>query len=1329
MPLPSTPVDLSESDDVHLGTDLEDWIRGLGGADRVEGLLGADLLEGDAGADTLLGGGGNDTLTGGQGDDSLEGGTGDDVYSVDSAGDLIVELAGGGTDVVAASIDYVLGSELENLALGGAALNGTGNALRNTITGNANDNWLRGLGGADLLVGEAGNDTLDGGGEGVGFDADTMVGGLGNDVYYVDNTLDVAVEALRTGRWVFYPGEDGEGGAIWIPDPVAPSDGHDVVYASANHALSEGIEDLILQGQAYRGTGNDLNNLIVGLDRSNELNGREGDDTLLGGAGNDVLTSGGGNDLLEGGTGNDFLTPGAGHAVLNGDDGFDQAYLRYVAGRAVVDLAAGTVTLFDGAAQYGTASLTSVESVFGTEGADLIHGDDGANDLDGWNGNNTIYGGAGNDTLDAFTGSNSLFGGDGEDWIGSGTGDDWLDGGAGADFFLGGPGDDTFVVDDAGDVIQQEAPNGGVDTVRASVGFTLGYSLEHLVLLGEAAINGAGNELANRIEGAAGANSLSGAAGDDTLLGGAGDDVLNAGPGYDWVEGGDGFDVAVFAGNRSAYSFAWDGEHLRLTGPDGLDRVRGVELFRFADGDVTLAEIAGNLPTEGDDDLVGTPNPDSVSALGGNDTLTMGSGADTAWGDDGADRLFGEAGRDTLHGGAGNDRLDGGADADSMRGGAGHDVYVVDHAGDLAIELAGEGVDRVVASVSFTLGAEVENLTLVGSGSIHGAGNALANRITGTSGANSLNGGAGADTLEGGFGDDTYVVDDAGDVVSEADGGGVDTVQSSVSFVLADDFEKLVLTGSAAIGGTGNALDNHLTGNGGVNTLSGGEGADTLDGGSGNDQLIGGAGDDVFVVGQAGDVVVEAAGEGHDRVLASVSHTLGAEVEDLALTGSSGLSGTGNALANRIEGNTGANALSGGEGDDDLIGGGGADTLAGGAGLNRLSGGAGNDTYVVASSADLLVEIAGEGIDMVQASVDVALGGNLENLTLTGAAAIAGSGNALANVIVGNAAANTLTGGEGADSLNGGAGADSLVGGLGDDLFTVDAAGDVVVELDGEGLDHVQASVPFTLGDHVEKLTLTGSSGLAGTGNSLDNHLVGNGGANTLRGEAGNDTLDGGSGNDAMHGGLGDDVFVVGSSGDTTVELSDGGVDLVLASTSHTLAANVENLTLTGGAGRGTGNGLANRIEGTSSANTLDGGAGADTLTGGGGNDSLLGGADADLLVGGAGRDTLVGGAGADVFRFDAWADRNDSISDFAAGEDEIAISASALGGLLAVGALDPAALALGAAATAAGPQLVYNATNGQLLWDADGAGGAAAQLLLTLTTRPALTAEDILVV
>ncbi|TPQ48782.1 furin, partial [Prosthecomicrobium hirschii] len=194
--------------------------------------------------------------------------------------------------------------------------------------------------------------------------------------------------------------------------------------------------------------------------------------------------------------------------------------------------------------------------------------------------------------------------------------------------------------------------------------------------------------------------------------------------------------------------------------------------------------------------------------------------------------------------------------------------------------------------------------------------------------------------------------------------------------------------------------------------------------------MVGGAGDDSYVVDSTTDVVTEAAGQGTDTVQASVTFTLGTNVENLILTGTGAINGIGNTVANVITGNGGNNSLSGAAGDDTLSGGAGADTLDGGTGNDSMTGGLGNDVYVVDAIGDVVTEDAGTGtgIDTVNASVTYTLGDNVENLILTGTAAINGTGNGLDNVLTGNSGANQLDGQDGDDVLSGAAGNDTLTG-------------------------------------------------------------------------------------------------------------------------------------------------------------------------------------------------------------------------------------------------------------------------------------------------------------
>ena len=371
--------------------------------------------------------------------------------------------------------------------------------------------------------------------------------------------------------------------------------------------------------------------------------------------------------------------------------------------------------------------------------------------------------------------------------------------------------------------------------------------------------------------------------------------------------------------------------------------------------------------------------------------------------------------------------------------------------------------------------------------------------------------------------------------------------------------------------GVGNAANNTLIGNGLANHLAGGLGNDVLDGRAGADLMNGGAGNDSYVVDSLGDRIVDSAGI--DTVRTTINgYRLAAGLENLILLGAAPLSGLGNAVANTLVGNAGANVLQGLAGDD---------VLSGGAGADQMLGGAGNDRYYVDNAADRVIEGVGQGIDTAFSSVTYALAANVENGTLTGAAAIGLYGNVAVNVLVGNAGANTL---------NGGLGADVMAGGAGNDTYVVDAVADRVVEGAGAGIDRVIAQVGITLAANVENVTLAGSV-TAAIGNGAGNLMYGNAAANVLHGLGGNDTLSGGAGADRMVGGLGNDSYYVDHAGDLVSEAAGQGTDTVYANRSYALGANVENGTLIGSAALGlAGNGLSNVLSGNAAGNVLIGG-------------------------------------------------------------------------------------------------------------------------------------------
>ena len=322
----------------------------------------------------------------------------------------------------------------------------------------------------------------------------------------------------------------------------------------------------------------------------------------------------------------------------------------------------------------------------------------------------------------------------------------------------------------------------------------------------------------------------------------------------------------------------------------------------------------------------------------------------------------------------------------------------------------------------------------------------------------------------------------------------------------------------------------------------------------------------------------------------------------------------------------------GGSGKDTIYGNSANNVLDGRGGIDTLSGGAGNDTYVLGADADIVTDTS--GIDTITSTITRSLVGyaTIENLTLLGTGNINGTGNDLDNVIKGTSGKNALVGGNGNDTLDGGTGVDSLNGGAGNDTYVLGAESDSIT--DSAGTDTITSTITRSLVGYatIENLTLLGTGNINGTGNDLNNIIIGTSGKNALVGGNGNDTLDGGTGVDSLNGGAGNDTYVLGAESDSITDSA--GTDTITSTITRSLAGYtmIENLTLLGtGNINGTGNDLNNVIKGTSGKNALVGGNGNDTLDGGTGVDSLNGGAGNDTYVLGAESDTITDSSGTDT--------------------------------------------------------------------------------------------------
>jgi Ca2+-binding RTX toxin-like protein len=1050
----------------------------------------------------------------------------------------------------------------------------------------------------------SGNDRITG-----SLDADVLLGWAGNDV------LDGGKGADRL--------QGGKGNDTYVVDNVGDvivelaNEGTDLVQASVDFSLSDNVENLTLTGiDNINATGNALKNKLIGNDGDNILDGGGDKDSLIGGKGDDSYIV----DLIKRGSSaalEDKITE-------KSAEGTDSLVLR-VAGDLAMSKAA-TLKL--------AANLENIDA-----------SDTGSNLL-----NLT-----GNNLDNKLTGNTAA---------------NILDGGAGADTLIGGAGDDTYIIDNTSDTVTEDAA-GGTDLVKIKIStsgsYTLGDNIENATLISAVNFDVIGNAQNNVIMGNSKKNTIQGGAGADTLDGGAGEDTV---------------------------SYA-----------DSADSVT-----------VTLN---GKIPTTG------------VGGDAEGDTLVN------------FEDITGSAFADTLTGDATANVLDGGAGADTLIGGDGNDIYIVDNTLDVVIEtnpLTKGGIDWVQSSVNFILGDNIENLTLTANADINGTGNSLNNKLIGNSGNNTLDGGSGKDTLIGGDGDDIYIVDNVGDVVTETNSlaGGIDLVNSSVNFTLGANIEKLTLTGTDAINGTGNALNNVLTGNTANNVLDGGAGADAL---------FGGAGDDTYLVDNVGDSISEdsAPDSGIDLVKVNITtaviyrYSLPDNVENATLISGIDFDLIGNSLKNILIGNAKNNVIEGGSGADTLDGGAGSDTVSyehSPLGASLGTDGSGNDL-----GTDKGVTVSLTGSAFASGSGGDAEGDQLKNF----------------ENIIGSANNDTLTGDANANVLDGGAGVDHMSGGDGNDTYVVDNILDVVSEtnsLAAGGIDLVQSSVDFTLGVNLENLRLTGTAFTTGKGNELDNMLFGNAGDNQLYGYAGNDTLDGGAGADTLVGGKGNDTYhvdlILNASSqvvleDTITEYKDEGTDSLMiyngrnvSSSSAvllTLGSNLENMDASHtdiSLLNLVGNALNNVMIGNSTANTLDGGTGNDTLYGGDGADTLIGGDGADILSGGAGKDTLTGGIGADIFNFDTAPSTSnvDHITDFSRLEgDTLSLSLSQFPNIGTAGnkLASTEFYSSGTLPTATATQhIVYNTSTGDLYYNADGSGTGGLVLIGTLDGHPTLSAGDI---
>lgn len=640
------------------------------------------------------------------------------------------------------------------------------------IQGIGND-FVDSLGGDDVAIGWSGDDVIRGGAGG-----DVIIGGLLNAAGIITNSGIDAADYTTSADGVTI----NLGVTLSFTLPIL---GVNIQLVGASQGFGGDAQGDYLQG---------IVNLIGSNTGGDVLTGTAGANTFNGQGGNDVLAGAGGNDILLGGASDDILTGGEGADSLQGGSGIDTASYSLSALGVTVNLTTGAGSLGD--AQGDT--LSGIENLIGSALGDIFTGN-----LDG----------------------NRLEGMGGDDDLAGGLGDDILVGGAGADVLVGGTIDVGGIVTAAGnDTATYETSAAGV---RVDLGVTSIQALLRFggpLILTAASIGRGGDAEGDYLQGITNLTGsalndvLGGNADANVLTGGQGDDRISGGAGADQLIGGDGTDTAMFS--ASSVGVIIDLMQGTFTGGDAQgDTLSGIEnLIGSGQSDTLSGDAGANR-------FLGGGGADIMDGREGADILLGGDDSDSLTGGFGDDILKGEDGTDTLIGGDGNDRLDGGPGVDGMSGGAGNDTYYVDDILDTVTELAGEGTDRVLSSVSYSLqGLEVEILTLTGTAAQgdgndynnvitgNGAGNTLnggggGDRLKGMDGADTLNGGAGKDQLFGGGGADLFVFDVLdGSVDSIADWeAGTDRISlDSAAFGLAGPLS--IINGTSAHGLAGDTL-------------------------------------------------------------------------------------------------------------------------------------------------------------------------------------------------------------------------------------------------------------------------------------------------------------------------------------------------------------------------------------------------------------------------------------------------------------------------------------------------------------------------------------------
>ena len=1274
-----------------IGTDEEDVLTGLGGANNIQGLGGNNVL---------LGGGGNDTLRGGLGADVLDGGAGSDFASyAASATDIIASLADPASNTGEAfgdiyiSIESLRGSNFDDTLIGdgsnnllqGAAgadhLDGRGGAdyadYRNSLvgltvdlgnpannTGEATDDTyvsienIRGSAFNDTLVGNGSNNTLRG-----GLGADTLNGGAGSDfASYSDATTDIFAS---------------------LADPASNT--------------GEAFGDTYISIEHLRG-GN-FNDTLVGDGNNNLLNGGPGADVLDGGAGFDLadytnataglivdfanpanntgeaagdacisiegIRGSGFDDILIAGNALSIseLRGGLGADALIGGTGFDYASYRNSTAALSISLASSSSNTGEAAGD----SYTSIEGLIGSDFNDTLTGDAGRNWLVGGTGFDTLDGQSGIDIASYHTASSGvvadlatpanntgdalgdvyisiegLGGSRFDDTLTGDEGDNSLRGQGGADVLDGGAGSDTaeYFNSPSGLTADLATP---VNNTGEAFGDSY-ISIENL----------SGSTFSDVLRGDGNANVLSGADGNDQLEGNGGDDRLVGGAGDDILNGQDDIDTAAFSGNRADYSVSGSPAEFTISDSvanrDGTDTVRNVEFVQFADGVVAVGDLVNQAPL--------------ITSNGGGDTAAVSVAENSA-------AVTTVTSIDPDAGQAPAFSIAGGVDAalftiDSTTGALAFislpDFEVPtdadsDNTYDVTVQVSdgNGGTDTQAISVSVTnlagisplptnaatiIGTDEEDVLtgLGGANNIQGlGGNDI---LSGAGGADTLDGGTGSDTLVGGTGNDTLSGGTGNDTFNYTFGDGADVIDGEA------DSDTLNIIGTAAA----NLLDVIFDGTS-ITNFEGGTvtGVESI-----MADLLAGV-DTLTYAGTTAEITVNLATSSASGLasITGIENATGASGNDTL---------TGDADDNILNGGAGAgnDVLTGGGGNDTLIGGGGNDAFIAtiNDGNDTYTGGGGSDTYDL-SGTTAGATITTTSSSSTQTGTDVLsvvnIIGSQGNDTITV--------NGGANFIDGQDGDDIIDAGGGNDTLDGGEGDDILIGGTGSDTVNGAAGNDTIFWTFGDGPPTIDG------GADTDTLEIIGTAAANVLDVIFDGTSITNFEGGTVTGvEAINADLLGGN----------DRLSYAGATADVTVDLAAGtasgfasisNIENVTGGSGNDVlsaAGNAQNNNLAGGVGDDTyfvdsgdttteaANAgidsvftasaafvLANNVDnltftgvgnfagtGNGLANTVTGGAGDDVLSGGGGTDTLIGGAGNDAMTGGAGNDRFIFTAG-----------------------------------------------------------------------------------------------------